>query len=507
MIAIIGTTTRYCGMRIHKKFLVVAAVFVAITTPAHSDWDYNFDGREVSILSYTGTESIVTVPTYWWFGNTPYPVTRLEPEIFGNRTDITSVTLPDYLKSIGSGAFYGCSNLRSINLPNGLEGIEEFAFSSSGLESITIPSSVKRIGNYAFYECRSLSTITFSPAGSVLSIGEWAFVRSGITHIVLPEGITDVQRGAFWQCRSLVTASLPDSMRSVSDDLFGGCSSLNYIKLPQAVLHIGKNAFLGCTSLSSTVFLPRSTISIGESSFEGCANLTEVVLYEGLLRIGEQAFLGCSKLSPSGWTPRFLPKSVRSIGAKAFVGSGLSNVAVSILAEVDPSAFDPDVSIEVDVAPLVANSAFINAIATNDVFITALANKIAGTTPNNYGIATKSDLGVVASNATTQAISQVQAAPNDYNLYSSTQYEANRAAGQSEVINSPMSYGLYTPDSIMDLRMKGAMVQKQGDDAKVIFQPQITSDLATEPFTDHGTPITNTIPMPGDKGFLRIQAR
>jgi formylglycine-generating enzyme required for sulfatase activity len=96
-------------------------------------------------------------------------------------------------------------------------------------------------------------------------------------------------------------------------------------------------------------------------------------------------------------------------------------------------------------------------------------------------------------------------------VYTPEQYEANRVAaiaqGRAEVTNNPAAYNLYTTNSIMDLRLNGAMVQKQGETATVVFQPQTTMDLATQPFTDSGPAITNTISMPGDKGFLRIQAK
>jgi sulfatase modifying factor 1 len=96
-------------------------------------------------------------------------------------------------------------------------------------------------------------------------------------------------------------------------------------------------------------------------------------------------------------------------------------------------------------------------------------------------------------------------------VYTAEQYEANRLAGIAEgkaaVTNNPAAYNLYTRDSIMDLRLNGAMVQKQGGTATVVFQPQTTMDLVTQPFADSGPAITNEIPMPGDKGFLRIQAK
>lgn len=97
--------------------------------------------------------------------------------------------------------------------------------------------------------------------------------------------------------------------------------------------------------------------------------------------------------------------------------------------------------------------------------------------------------------------------PSAFNLFTQSQFDSNRTAGQSDVISNPMSYGLYTSNSIMDLRMGGLMIQKQGTNATVVFQPQTTTDLATQPFTNNGTPVTNTVPMTGDKGFLRIQAR
>jgi hypothetical protein len=99
----------------------------------------------------------------------------------------------------------------------------------------------------------------------------------------------------------------------------------------------------------------------------------------------------------------------------------------------------------------------------------------------------------------------IVANPSAFGLFTRTQYESNRLAGRSDVTTDPDTYGLYTSNSIMDLRMGGMMVQKRGDNAVVIFQPQTTIDL-TLPFTNNGAPITNQITMPSNKGFIRIQA-
>jgi hypothetical protein len=100
--------------------------------------------------------------------------------------------------------------------------------------------------------------------------------------------------------------------------------------------------------------------------------------------------------------------------------------------------------------------------------------------------------------------------PSAFNLFTAEQYNTNYYNGLNtgigNVLSNPASYNLYTSDSIMDLRMGGLMLQKQGSNAVVTFQPQTTTDL-TLPFTNNGTPVTNTIPMPGNKGFLRMWIR
>jgi hypothetical protein len=95
---------------------------------------------------------------------------------------------------------------------------------------------------------------------------------------------------------------------------------------------------------------------------------------------------------------------------------------------------------------------------------------------------------------------------NRAQLFTQAQYDGNRTNGQQDVIASPMSYGLYDSNSIMDLRMGGLMVPKSGGFATVTFQPQTTTDLGLQPFTNNGAPITFDLPMPADKGFIRLKA-
>ncbi|MFZ9933166.1 MAG: leucine-rich repeat domain-containing protein, partial [Chthoniobacterales bacterium] len=229
----------------------------------------------------------------------------------------------------------------------------------------------------------------------------------------------------------------------------------------------------------TSVVIPNSVTSIGGYAFFNCASLAAVTMSNGVISIGDYAFASC----PS-----------------------LTSVTVPFHTVIASRAFDASTSVVRDYASLVGRDDFVTALATNEAFITALANKIIAALPNNYGIATKDDLTTVASNT----VAAIQSDPSSYNFFTLAQNEARYnegvTAGTSMVTANPASYNLYTSNSIMDLRMGGLMMQKQSNSAVVVFQPQTTDDLATRPFTNNGTPVTNEISMPGDKGFLRIQA-
>ena len=120
-------------------------------------WDVNGDGE----LSYEEAEAVTDLSDY-----------------FRNNTDIASFDELQYftgLSSIGNYAFYSCTNLSSIELPNTVTVIGDYAFNyCSGLTGdLTIPNSVITIGSYAFHNCRSLTSLTIG--NSVTTIGNQAF--------------------------------------------------------------------------------------------------------------------------------------------------------------------------------------------------------------------------------------------------------------------------------------------------------------------------------------------
>ena len=252
-----------------------------------------------------------------------------------------------------------------------------------------------------------------------------------------------------------------------------------------SVSDIGPHAFKDRTGLTS-VNIPDSVTSVGMAAFYGCTGLTSVSIGSGVTSIRSYTFAGCS-----GLTSVSIPGSVTSIGTGAFIGcTGLTSVSIgSGVTSISSWAFQDCTGLNSIAIPNsvthIGDGAFSFCSSLLNVYLPPQFKD----TFTSFGL---------SSDQVTIAIS-----PSELNVWLSD----SESAGVAKVTSNPNLYNLYTSDSIMDLRMGGAMVQKQGNNAVVTFQTQTTTDLATQPFTNNGTPITNHVPMPGNKGFLRVQAR
>ena len=255
--------------------------------------------------------------------------------VIGCNRNITSVTIPDGVTTIGHSALYGCTSLTSVVIPNSVTSLEQSAFNGcTSLKSISIPNSVTSIGDYAFYGCSSLTSIklpnsitkiansTFYDCSSLASM----VVPSGVTHIgqsafnncislssiSIPNGVTDIDGWAFSRCYELSDIQLPKSLKNLGRSAFWGCRSLRSIEIPESVTSIGIYAFVYCSTLSS-VNLPNSITSIEEGTFYGCSALTHITIPNSVTSIGNYAFYECTSL------PKItLPNSITSIGEATF---------------------------------------------------------------------------------------------------------------------------------------------------------------------------------------------
>ncbi len=240
-----------------------------------------------------GTSPFIQISTLT-VGNT---ATFISNVAFSNCKNLISVVLPQSVVQIFPGAFQYCSNLKSIHFP-GINYLGQNAFyECSALNSVNIPNTVKTIEGATFYNCIKLATISLG--NSLVDIKSSAFSGCvSLTSVELPNTMKTLGEKAFFGCTSLSSIQLGSSLTSIESYAFSGCATLETISLPQTINNINSYAFEKCVSLKSLSF-PGSIKAIGESAYSECTGISSITIGEidnpgTPLTFGNFAFSGCT---------------------------------------------------------------------------------------------------------------------------------------------------------------------------------------------------------------------
>ena len=274
-------------------------------------------------------------------------VEEIPSSAFKNCTSLTSITLPEGVKTIGDYAFEGCTSLAEVNLPSTLENLSGYIFKDcTSLRKVTVAGDHYVIKDEIVYTA-DMKTLVFCPPtyrgavnipDGVTAIGDGAFFYcSKVTDITFPESLTTIGADAFCGAASLKKAMLPESVTAIGEYTFQECAALTEVRLPSTLTAITKYMFKDCGELKE-ISIPSGVTTIGDHSFSGCAKLKKIELPSGVTTIDRAAFAYCSSITelslPEGVTQipaymlqnatkletLYLPAGIKSVGTGAFAG-------------------------------------------------------------------------------------------------------------------------------------------------------------------------------------------
>ena len=325
-------------------------------------------GGELTAMNKLQNVSYPTTNDGHWLHGSHFTKATLNDKVgnnsFAEYTALEDVVIMPGVKSIGSSAFVGCSNLASVEA-NSLKEWCEINFDNAGSNPLamggvdliigsnkvtsinTTDNNITAIGKYAFVGYMSLEFVTLGDG--IKSIGRSAFEGCSIENMELGHDIASVGNYAFNGCfidRLAVGFDIPDfnldctstshwfydlslrelvitdGVKSIGNYAFNKLQGVESITLGDSVEYVGKGAFANLSTLVDLT-LGEGIKSLDEHAFYACSALSEVVLPEGIEAIGDYAFDSCSQLAHID-----IPSGVTTIGEYAFDNcDSLTNVA------------------------------------------------------------------------------------------------------------------------------------------------------------------------------------
>lgn len=235
---------------------------------------------------------------------------------FFNNENIRKLELPDSLRIIGEGAFYG-SLISEIRLSKGLEVIKDHALAGvNRIEELYFHSAFKELGECALP--RRVNSVKADDDNQLFAVRDGVLYSKDMKDIIIvslgvngkvtiPNGVAVLEDSIFSNNDKITEISLPPTLHTIEHHAFHNCSSLTKINL-ENVKRIDSSAFgntkltsvdLCCEQISSNAFFRchclknvtlKNTRIIGQYAFNECSSLEEIILPEGLEKIEKNAF-------------------------------------------------------------------------------------------------------------------------------------------------------------------------------------------------------------------------
>lgn len=331
------------------KIIISAAVLISIAVkiiyPFPSEFTfYELDDGTYAVTDYEGIWPYVTIPSSY----KGKPVSYVVRAVSCLNENVISITVPDSVTEIYSGAFTDNHKLKTVNLPESLTEISDAMFyRCENLEEVSIPKSVTKIGCHSFSCCKSLKKVYIN--SEIVSIGECitdedvykqifgdyytivkteenaAFVGcTGLEEFVVDENnqyFTSVDGVLYDKQMTVLIAyppaktdtafNIPESITKINDNAFNSCSHLESITIPSSVTEIGINAFMNCNSIKE-LKLPETITYIGNGAYSGCSSLESINIPENITKIEDNLFYNC------GFKSFIIPENITRIGQNAF---------------------------------------------------------------------------------------------------------------------------------------------------------------------------------------------
>ena len=370
-------------------------VRATITASSSSAYDYSTDSSATDYyqdLPWYVSRNVFTTLTV------DNGCVKIPNYAFKDCTNLSIVSLPNTITTIGQYAFDGCTSV-AVNIASSVTSIGDYAFNGTSIRNVDL-SNISSLGSNAFKDCTNLKSLTVHASRNLVT--NTPFIGcTGIQSVTLlpGQGVDYTESNhvnlPWYQSRNSFTtltlqfeAGNPSTYVSkIGDYTFAGCSSLNTLVLnsvdPYQLTTYGQHAFDGCSSLSS-VDLSAAT-SIGNYAFQGsdlrnistsssatfgnyvfkdCTNLASATIYyesiytpgtkvgtfEGCTRLSSvtinfstnptsapipsRTFYGCTSLRTVPWNLHF-----GRIGESAFENSGILSIDLTGLTEIDDNAF------------------------------------------------------------------------------------------------------------------------------------------------------------------------